>query len=320
MITGFGLVPIHGIILIECIIMVVTSSKIMRQFIKNSINCNQDCSLKTSSSENVPPCKKCNMKIIGNVLVSEPSIENLEDNRKLQKTFTGWKKTNHNHVINFLNLHSDKNWHILDVGTGSHNLSEIYPDINPNQYYTLDIQNNNHLDIICDLTKSQPLKEIFDVIICLNVLEHVYNYNDFLNNTLKMLKPNGYFLFAVPYHSGLHQTPYDYFRYSNFALEKIFTEHKLEIIEIEPVHNGFNPWASLSTYKTLIRNNNNLLSTLTTFMLNMSILISRIAYKINRDIIIDGHYSEIDEQKKNQHPELKLKSTPTGYVGTLKKL
>jgi hypothetical protein len=55
-------------------------------------------------------------------------------------------------------------------------------------------------------------------------------------------------------------------------------------------------------------------------MLNMSILISRVAYKINRDIIINGHYSEIDEQKKNQHPELKLKSMPTGYVGTLKKL
>ena len=52
-----------------------------------------------------------------------------------------------------------------------------------------------------DLNKPVPIKaNSFDNIICIEVLEHVFNFQNVLNEAYRMLKPGGTFIVGVPYH------------------------------------------------------------------------------------------------------------------------
>ena len=291
----------------------------IRSLIKANTNCSENCSLRSAISDDVS-CEQCNMKSISGVLIADLSISKLHSNRTIRNNFTGWKRTNHEYVINFLKNHGTKQTQILDVGAGSHNLSEIYQEIDKSNYYTLDIDNKDYVDIVCDLTVQQPLSETFDVIICLNVMEHIFEIDNFLTNCLGMLKPGGHFVFSVPYHSAMHFLPNDYFRYSYMALRNLMTNHNLLEIDLESVHMGYNPWASLNTYKQILRSQNTLLSKFSGKILNILILAMRVIYKINGKINISGHYSVEDEINNNTNPQLKLKAIPIGFSGTFQKL
>ena len=291
----------------------------IKPIIQNNNNSPKKCSLKESSNHE-SHCDHCNMSIIDGVLVVDPSISSLESERKIQRTFTGWKKTNHDYVIEFLKKEDNSNLQMLDIGAGSHNLSEIYTEIDTDHYYTLDIDNKTYVDIVCDLTIHQPLTETFDVIICLNVLEHVFELDDFLTNSLRMLKQGGHFVFAVPYQSGMHYMPHDYFRPSYLALTKLLSNHGLEEQHIEAVHMGYSPWSSITTYKRILKSKPSLLSLISNTILDIIILSMRVIYKINGKIVIQGNYSAEDEANKSANPELNFKATPIGFNGIFKKM
>lgn len=63
----------------------------------------------------------------------------------------------------------------------------------------------------------------------IQVLEHVSNPSKIISEIARVLKPNGKPLLTVPLISDEHEQPYDFFRYTSFGLEKLFTENKLEI-------------------------------------------------------------------------------------------
>jgi len=55
-----------------------------------------------------------------------------------------------------------------------------------------------------DLNKPIPLdSESFDNVICIEVLEHIFNFQNVLNEAYRILKPNGTFAVGVPYHGTL---------------------------------------------------------------------------------------------------------------------
>jgi len=55
-----------------------------------------------------------------------------------------------------------------------------------------------------DLNTTIPLEsESFDNIICIEVLEHVFNFQNVLNEAYRILKPGGTFVVGVPYHGTL---------------------------------------------------------------------------------------------------------------------
>ncbi|MCX6820761.1 MAG: class I SAM-dependent methyltransferase [Candidatus Aenigmarchaeota archaeon] len=55
-----------------------------------------------------------------------------------------------------------------------------------------------------DLNTPIPLgSESFDNIICIEVLEHIFNFQNVLNEAYRILKPGGTFVVGVPYHGTL---------------------------------------------------------------------------------------------------------------------
>ncbi len=65
----------------------------------------------------------------------------------------------------------------------------------------------------------------FDSVVTNQVFEHVFNPNEFLSEVNRVLKVNGTLLLTVPFVWDEHEQPYDYARYSSFALAHLFREH-----------------------------------------------------------------------------------------------
>jgi len=71
----------------------------------------------------------------------------------------------------------------------------------------------------------------FDSIICNEVLEHVFNPDEFLSEIIRVLKPNGKMLMTVPFVWDEHEQPHDYARYSSFGLKYLLEKNSFEILE-----------------------------------------------------------------------------------------
>jgi SAM-dependent methyltransferase len=109
---------------------------------------------------------------------------------------------------------------LLDVGCGSKPYQPFFPEAD---YVGLDIDTEvarkrgvaDHFyngDIFPFETSS------FDSVLCNQVLEHVFNPDDFLNEVNRVLKPSGKLLLTVPFVWDEHEQPYDYARYSSFGV------------------------------------------------------------------------------------------------------
>lgn len=97
-------------------------------------------------------------------------------------------------------------------------------------------------DIKADLEKPFSFKdEEFDNVFCFNLLEHVYDYGNVINESFRILKNDGRFIGTIPFLGSVHADPDDYFRYTKSTLEKIFTEAGFKEIKIEPL--GYGPFA-----------------------------------------------------------------------------
>lgn len=122
---------------------------------------------------------------------------------------------------------------LLDVGCGSKPYQELF---SVDRYVGLDIDSENSrnrgiADYFYD-GKDFPFEnESFDAILCSQVLEHVFNPEDFLSEVNRVLRPGGKALFTVPFVWDEHEQPYDYARYSTFGLVALFEKSKFNVID-----------------------------------------------------------------------------------------
>jgi len=71
----------------------------------------------------------------------------------------------------------------------------------------------------------------FDSVLCNQVLEHVFNPNEFLGEIVRVLKPGGKLLLTVPFVWDEHEQPYDYARYSSFGLRALLEKQGLKVLQ-----------------------------------------------------------------------------------------
>ena len=126
---------------------------------------------------------------------------------------------------------------VLDLGKG---MREKFNMIDCSKLETLDVNEyDDYPDIICDLCGeiNDDLKNRYDKIICLAVLEHVYNPFKAIENITKLLKDGGKVYGMVPYLYHYHAPNdlkfQDYFRFSKDALSYLFKDFKE--VELYPI-------------------------------------------------------------------------------------
>lgn len=77
-----------------------------------------------------------------------------------------------------------------------------------------------------------------DTVLMCNLLEHIYNYRFLLNEANRILKKEGRLVGFVPFWVGYHPDPHDYFRYTQEALQKMFTDAGFVNICVRPIGAG----------------------------------------------------------------------------------
>jgi SAM-dependent methyltransferase len=92
---------------------------------------------------------------------------------------------------------------------------------------------NQYLDVTCDLNQPIPLPDSsFNTIIISEVLEHIAEPDLIWAEMNRLLIPGGKILLSVPFLYRIHEAPYDFYRYTEFALRKYASKNKLEVIEL----------------------------------------------------------------------------------------
>lgn len=126
---------------------------------------------------------------------------------------------------------------VLDVGCGQSpykfllNKSDtIYKGIDIADAANFDYENT---DITPFDGENIPFADnTFDSLICTEVLEHVYNHQALVNEMYRVCKTGAKGIITIPFSARYHYIPYDFFRYTPAALEKIFS--KFSKVTVKP--------------------------------------------------------------------------------------
>ena len=125
----------------------------------------------------------------------------------------------------------DKDALILDVGAGHGDFAQIFSG---RKYLSVDVVPYPEVDLACDFGECIPFKEnTFDMLVLMNVLEHVYHFHALLDALFYLLKPGGSLVVAVPFMIKVHQAPFDFYRYTHYTLAELAKQHGFEIALFE---------------------------------------------------------------------------------------
>ena len=142
--------------------------------------------------------------------------------------------------INVDHIHKKK---ILEVGAANINgsLRHWLETFKPYSYTGVDISNDPNVDFI---VKAEDLvehfgAESFDFIICTEVIEHISDWKNAINNFKNVLSPNGRLILTTrsigfPYHG----YPFDYWRFSLKDFKTIFNDFSIISLENDSLEPG----------------------------------------------------------------------------------
>jgi SAM-dependent methyltransferase len=127
---------------------------------------------------------------------------------------------------------------VLDLGGDTRN--NYHDDLSGE--HTIDIANldpETGATLIFDFEKPFPIdSNTYQNIICLNVLEHVFEYNTVVSEAYRVLETGGKIVVSTPFLYRVHGFPDDFFRYTDSALVAILTQHGFKNIKVQPLGTG----------------------------------------------------------------------------------
>ena len=170
-------------------------------------------------------------KIIGNPSKTNKDLINLINKTKINNYYLKNKKDFRDKILEEV----DQNDHVLDIGMA---MRDKHKKIKSTLLETLDVNDfGDYPDIICDICSDiNGLEKKYDKIVCLAILEHVYNPFKALENLRLMLKENGIIYGFVPYLYNYHAPKdlqfQDYFRFSKDSLAYLFKD--FNFVELFP--------------------------------------------------------------------------------------
>jgi SAM-dependent methyltransferase len=127
-----------------------------------------------------------------------------------------------------LDLGGDKRSNYHELIKGNHTIT------------TVNLFPETGCDIIADLEIPLPIKNgSYNNVLALNVLEHIYHFQQFISESYRVLTPQGKIIIAVPFMFQVHGSPHDFFRYTRQSLEHMLKDAGFENINITEIGKGF---------------------------------------------------------------------------------
>ncbi len=127
-------------------------------------------------------------------------------------------------------LHQGMN--ILDVGAGDSPYKSLFSHV---EYKSTDFAQTDYhafqeIDYICPADAIPVSEKSFDAILCTEVLEHVPHPQNVLTEFHRVLKQSGHLFVTTPLLYPLHEEPYDFYRYTLYALKQLLQEAGFEVV------------------------------------------------------------------------------------------
>jgi SAM-dependent methyltransferase len=127
---------------------------------------------------------------------------------------------------------------LVDLGCGTVPLYRAYADL-VTDVVCVDLGGTphaRHLDVECDINEPLPFADrTFDTIVLSDVLEHIARPETLWAEMARILAPGGEILMNVPFYYWIHAGPYDFYRYTEFALRR-FVEHAgLDLVQLDVI-------------------------------------------------------------------------------------
>lgn len=127
---------------------------------------------------------------------------------------------------------------VLDLGGYRSSLYHQYLQGKPT-IKAANLDDGEDKDYTFDFEQPFPLPDsAFDGAVCINVLEHIFDYQNVLDESYRVLKPGAQIVLAVPFLIRYHPCPNDYWRYTESTLQRIFSTAGFSEIEIRPIGTG----------------------------------------------------------------------------------
>ena len=139
---------------------------------------------------------------------------------------------------------------LLDFGCGRKPFENLFTVA---EYIGLDMEQTGHdhrnskVDVYYDGKNIPFPDETFDALFCSEVLEHVFNPDEILQEINRVLKKGAPALITVPFCWNEHEVPYDYARYSSFGITHLLQKNGFRVIELKKTGNFVRVIAQLQT-------------------------------------------------------------------------
>jgi len=131
---------------------------------------------------------------------------------------------------------------VLDAGAGE---GKYKPELAHTHYVGTDMAvgdvqwDYSDLDVVCDLVRLPFGQNRFDAVVCTQVLEHVAEPSQVLQEINRVLKIGGRLFLSAPQSWHQHQKPHDYYRYTSFGLHYLLEHAGFNVESIQPMGGYF---------------------------------------------------------------------------------
>jgi SAM-dependent methyltransferase len=124
---------------------------------------------------------------------------------------------------------------VLDAGAGNAPYAELFGHCD---YVTADWSQSVHegarqADIVGSLEALPVPDEAFHAVLCTEVLEHLADPNRVLAEFHRVLAPRGRLCLTTPFAWPLHEEPFDFYRYTPFALSHLLEQAGFAEVSVE---------------------------------------------------------------------------------------
>lgn len=132
---------------------------------------------------------------------------------------------------------------MVDLGCGTKPYVQEF--INVNEYIGLDIEHSGNqdskslVDVFYDGKKFPFENNSVDGVFSSETFEHIFNLEEIIGEINRVLKKDGLLLATCPFLWPEHEVPYDYARYTSFAIKNLLERNGFEIVAFEKTGNFF---------------------------------------------------------------------------------
>ncbi|MDR0681038.1 MAG: class I SAM-dependent methyltransferase [Dysgonamonadaceae bacterium] len=116
---------------------------------------------------------------------------------------------------------------VFDIGCGNKPfeayIRTLIKNYDASAYRGCDIiqSSGQKVDIICDVTNIAEKSSTYDIVICTQVIEHVFEHSKVFEEAYRLLKPGGFFIVSSNLVWEIHEAPYDYYRFTKYGFIKL---------------------------------------------------------------------------------------------------